>query len=158
MDKSKQKQIERALTRLCTEGGGRLTAEAVLREAEDPASPLHSEFEWDDGEAARLYRLNQARTLIKTVRVEVRTDTRVLSAPVYVRDPSANRNEQGYVQAATLRTERGLALEALRSEFDQLSARADRLLAIAKTVGLEAEGEDLLSRLGHFRRILDEAA
>lgn len=46
---------------------GELTPEDVLKDAENPNSPLHSFFEWDDGEAARQHRLAQARGLIRSV-------------------------------------------------------------------------------------------
>jgi len=38
---------------------------AVVEEAQPETSPLHSHFEWDDGEAASNYRLWQARQLIR---------------------------------------------------------------------------------------------
>lgn len=52
---------------------GELTPEDVLDDAQHDNSPLHSFFEWDDGEAARQYRLVQARGLIRAV-VAVYTD------------------------------------------------------------------------------------
>lgn len=46
---------------------GELTPEDVLKDARNNNSPLHSFFEWDDGEAAEQYRLQQARHLIRSV-------------------------------------------------------------------------------------------
>jgi hypothetical protein len=46
---------------------GELTAEDVLADAKHDNSPLHSFFEWSDTEAARQYRLQQARGLIRSV-------------------------------------------------------------------------------------------
>lgn len=46
---------------------GELTPFDVLEDAENPNSPLHEFFEWDEGEAARQYRLDQARGLIRAV-------------------------------------------------------------------------------------------
>lgn len=48
---------------------GELTPEAVEAKARNPRSPLHGYFEWDDTRAAHLYRLEQARQLIRTVRI-----------------------------------------------------------------------------------------
>ena len=42
---------------------GLLRIEKVVEAATAPASPLHDHFEWNDGEAARRFRLHQARTL-----------------------------------------------------------------------------------------------
>ena len=44
-----------------------LTAAIVLRDAKKARSPLHDHFEWDDGEAAQQYRLNQARYVLRSV-------------------------------------------------------------------------------------------
>jgi hypothetical protein len=46
---------------------GELTPKDVVDDARNPNSPLHSFFEWDDGEAAEQYRLQQARGLIRAV-------------------------------------------------------------------------------------------
>lgn len=48
---------------------GALTPEDVLTEAQEPASPLHGFFTWDDSTAARLHRLAEARDLIRSVTV-----------------------------------------------------------------------------------------
>jgi len=53
------------------EVSGSLTAEGTVKAAEKPTSPLHDLFVWDNTEAARLYRLVQARTLIRSVTVVV---------------------------------------------------------------------------------------
>jgi len=47
-----------------------LKPEEVVKAASAESSPLHSRFEWNDGEAAHQYRLGQARNLIR-VCVEV---------------------------------------------------------------------------------------
>lgn len=51
------------------EAHGKLTPNLVVEAARSPAHPLHSRFEWDDTAAAEKYRLDQARGLIRTVRV-----------------------------------------------------------------------------------------
>jgi hypothetical protein len=47
--------------------GARLHAKDVLEDASDPASPLHSYFEWNDGLAAQRWRLRQAHELLAAV-------------------------------------------------------------------------------------------
>lgn len=59
-----------ALTRIYNDRG-ELTPAAVVEEAADINHPLHSQFEWDDAEAARKHRLNQAADLIRSVRIRV---------------------------------------------------------------------------------------
>lgn len=50
---------------------GKLTAEQVLTAATDPASPLHSWFEWDDRVAAHRFRIEQASELIRRAQVDI---------------------------------------------------------------------------------------
>jgi hypothetical protein len=50
---------------------GSLEAAHVLDAARPPESVLHSHFTWDDVEAAEVYRLNQARGLIRRYKVRV---------------------------------------------------------------------------------------
>lgn len=52
---------------------GELTPVAVVRAASVPDHPLHSQFEWDDREAAVQHRLSQARNLIRSVQVRFMT-------------------------------------------------------------------------------------
>lgn len=71
---------------------GELTPEDVLEDARHDNSPLHSYFEWSDTEAARQYRLQQARGLIRAVvAVYVSTDKPAVRAKAYVHinEPSA---------------------------------------------------------------------
>ena len=58
------------LRRIANKHGGVLQPETVVQAARTESSPLHGAFCWDDTEAARLYRIVQARQLIR-VSVEV---------------------------------------------------------------------------------------
>ncbi len=53
---------------------GRATEMDIVHAATDPRSPLHPFFEWDNSEAARKYRLLQAREMARAVQVRVRTE------------------------------------------------------------------------------------
>ena len=53
------------------ERDGKLTAESVLEDGTDPASPLHSQFEWDDQIAAFQFRLEQARAIVRRAHVTI---------------------------------------------------------------------------------------
>lgn len=48
---------------------GELTPALVVAEATNPDHALHSRFEWNDGEAARKWREEQAGQLIRSVRI-----------------------------------------------------------------------------------------
>lgn len=47
------------------EAKGGLSAEDVVEFAKDPKTALHKHFEWDDAEAARQWRLQKARSIIR---------------------------------------------------------------------------------------------
>ncbi len=82
---------------------GTLTAADVLEAAEEETSPLHAAFEWDESEAARLYRLTQARRLIVSVRIingPVPSQSKV-AAFVSVRTPDKGRNYLPAAEALT---------------------------------------------------------
>ena len=71
---------------------GELTPALVVDVAQDPAHPLHDRFVWDDTEAARRYRLDQASGLIRSVQVTVTREDR---PPVTVRAWVAERELEG---------------------------------------------------------------
>lgn len=54
---------------------GPLTPAKIVEAATDPSSPLHTLFEWDDTEAARNFRLDQARAVVQEVTYRVVTGT-----------------------------------------------------------------------------------
>jgi hypothetical protein len=64
------KIVHDELVKLRRPGHG-IDPEDVVDVAKDPSHPLHDAFEWDDTEAARQYRLEQARYLIRAVRIVV---------------------------------------------------------------------------------------
>lgn len=66
--------IGEALEGISAKHGGQLTPHAVVDEAKNPVHPLHKHFEWDDSVAAAGYRLDQARAIIRVVRLDVGDD------------------------------------------------------------------------------------
>lgn len=135
---------------------GRLTPEAVVEAARDPASPLHGWFTWDDEAAAHMQRIYQARRLIASVRVVVRTDSRVVSSVFYVRDPSLPVESQGYVSLPTLRTDEDLAREALLQEFGRAAAALQRARELAAALSMQDEVELMLERVQALRQRVQE--
>lgn len=83
-------RIGEALAAVAAVADGHLTPQATVEAARDPQSPLHPHFEWDDQVAADAYRLDQARHLIRLIRVS--DDTRETDPPAFM---SVNEGKAG---------------------------------------------------------------
>jgi hypothetical protein len=143
--------IRAALEDIARESDGRLTAEAVVKAAADADHPLHSQFEWDDKVAAHDRRIDQARALIRGVRVTISTDKRVVSTVWYVRDPSADAKEQGYVSLARLRTDEDLARAAIVDEFSRAASLLQRARDLAAVLEMETEVDELITSIERLK-------
>jgi hypothetical protein len=68
-NKADPQKIGEALAKITAKNGGRLTPGDVVDAARSEKHPLHHHFEWDNSIAAEAYRLEQARSIIRIVRV-----------------------------------------------------------------------------------------
>ena len=111
---------------------GGVTAEIVVREASRKRSPLHAGFTWDDTEAAKEYRLEEARRMIRSVVVISKRagEPDIYTAYVSVRDEEGQRYLPIYEALSNEQTrEQGLrrALQELQSwqrryhDFEELA-------------------------------------
>lgn len=125
---------------------GELTPDRVVEVASEPTSPLHELFVWDDEKAGAAYRVIQARDLIRSVRVELVIEERVLRVPKYVHDPDRERDEQGYVELTALRTETDRARAVVRMEIDRATSALKRANRVAEALGLTGELDSLIER------------
>ena len=55
------------IEKLMNKKKGKITPRDIIADAENLKSPFHSYFEWDDTEAGKLYRLQQARNLVASI-------------------------------------------------------------------------------------------
>lgn len=136
--KDEQKAIEEALAEIAEKHSGLLTPDAVVAAASRRDSVLHALFEWDGKKAAHQYRLDQARSLIRSVRVNITTHKTVISTVAYVRDPDLKADEQGYVATVSLIGQQERARSMLVDEFSRAASamrRARELAAAFEMVG-----------------------
>jgi len=152
----KQKLIEARLARIAEECGGNLTPDAVVEDARHKKSPLHEFFDWDDSEAAHKWRIEQARSLIRSVRVEIVTEEKTVSTVRYLRNPEAGKG-QGYVDVAVLRESTDLARRALRAEFARAKALFDRAEGLAEAFDMRNEIVELRERVVEMDERLQRA-
>lgn len=77
-------RIGEALAIVTEKDGGELTPKSVVEAARDPENPLHPHFEWDDSVAAEKFRHEQARDLIRCIRVEPENGGNGEAEPAYL--------------------------------------------------------------------------
>ncbi len=122
---------------------GLLVPSAVVDTAAHPDSPLHSYFTWDDSEAAKKWRLVQARALIREIEVTMPDDIEENPVPRYVSLVSDRRRPGGgYRQTrqvlqnkellAELEATAKAELESWTRRFNMLSELTARVRAAAK--------------------------
>jgi len=134
-------EVAERLEQICAASGA-LRPGDVLEDAKHPASPLNRYFQWDDGLAAAAYRMEQARTLIRRVRIR-RVETlpegpkRVTVARRYIAESDAKDNGApdnflpldavagNPVYADHLREALRRDLERIRSKYDDLNLILD---------------------------------
>ena len=76
---------------------GELKPELVVKEAANPNSVLHHCFQWDDSVAAAAYRNEQARNLIKNIRVEIKTTNISCKVRAFVNVREEKEKPRNYV-------------------------------------------------------------
>jgi len=135
---------------------GKITAERVLEVARNPSNPLHGEFQWNDAIAAHGYRLEQARELIRTVKIQTTTDTREISTVHYVRDPSVDSGQQGYVSILNLRNNKTMAQKAVAYEFMRAIGALQRAEDIAEVLDVQDIARDAHKYVQKAKRAVDE--
>jgi hypothetical protein len=120
---------------------GKVVPTAVVNEAKRADSALHNQFEWDDSKAAHSYRLVQARTLIRRVRI-VTTETDEPERLVHVPEKSG---EGAYKPTSALvksKTEFELALDEALRRLHSARLSVDELKS-----AVEASNDDALARI-----------
>lgn len=76
---------------------GDLSPEAVVHESQSEDSLLHGYFCWDDDKAARLYRAQQAQTLIRNIRVVIVNEEVQCNVRAYVNVRPAEGRYRSYM-------------------------------------------------------------
>lgn len=136
-----QAEIDAYIHTMANRHGGRLTPEMVLTDAKRKDSPLHAYFEWNNAKAAHQWRLEQARTLIRSVTYTFNVEDRRVTSVAYVRDPTRPAREQGYIAVDRVRTESDMTRDILIREFTNIGGALQRVKALGLAFELEQEVE-----------------
>lgn len=133
------------------DASGVITPDIILADAANEDSPLHPHFEWDDSVAGIKYRIEQARTLIRSVRLVLVEKRHQIKTVAYVRNPDSEHKEQGYVSSVVLRDDKARARIALVSELRRAESALQRAYDVAEAVGLSNEVDQLLAQIRNIR-------
>lgn len=98
----------------------RLTPGLVLKFAKKEDNPLHPFFEWDDTEAAIKYRLKQAESLIKQVKVIIHSS------------PTRERVARVRTRSTTIRHTSNAKIDISSDEDDEIRTALEELDSWAK--------------------------
>jgi hypothetical protein len=133
-----------------------LTPDLVIQDAKNPKSPLHDEFEWNDKAAAHQYRIEQARKVIQTYWVSVKTETTTVEVPYFVRDPEAVNGEQGYVSNAVIMKKPELAARVFMTETAKAHSYLNRAMAYADVLDIKGPLSKIVAALESLREHFTE--
>lgn len=117
---------------------GRLEPEAVVERAADPQNPLHPAFEWDDRRAAHLYRVAQAKEMIRALEVEVVVREKAPAEPVRVR-VYHSEGANSYANVWRVREDQQLRRKVLEDALRDLQAMYARVRALRAVLGPELD-------------------
>lgn len=126
---------------------GKLTPELVVQESADLNSVLYAVFEHDPAKGLLEYQIEQARQLIRSVRVEITTTVKKVTTVGYIKDPDVRATEQGYVGMVALLTQEERARAVIDKEVDRVAALISRTRSIAEALDLLDETNALLREL-----------
>lgn len=150
-DTDQARAVVEALLRIY-ERAGALRAEDVVEEARSAKSPLHDWFEWDDSVAAEQYRLQQARQLVREIRVERVSDGAAATEHVFVNVRRLGDDEpQAYRTTDDVRAKG----EYLHDVHRQRLATIRRAVADIQELGIERKAPQWLDVIDALSRVPD---
>lgn len=126
--------VGRALEKIGRQNDGVIKPFAVVEAARPEKSPLHDCFEWDDNKAAEQFRIEQARGLIRSIRVIVKVsnaETVPVRAFLHVKETECGG---GYVEIRTVMRTPAFQQQVLESALSELKAWQARYRQLSELV------------------------
>ena len=107
---------------------GNRRPETIIEHAKHPRSPIHLAFDWDDNEAGKNWRRQQARALVASVEVTVRQSEEV-TVPQYF-SVKVSEGERDYLSLEEMRADAAACAEARRKLWKNALGLLRRSMAI----------------------------
>lgn len=104
--------------------GDKFEPQAVVEAARPKRSPIHDLFDWDDSEAAELWRKSQARNIVNHLEIVVvtedgRTTTKAFHSVTVQIEEAPTRN---YASITAIRKDSGLSQQVVNRALRELNA------------------------------------
>lgn len=133
--------IGETLASINERSGGRMPPTAVVDAARDEANPLHPHFDWDNEVAGEKWRIEQARSLIRSIVAIEDDDDR--PAPAFV---SINDNGTAYRAIGEVRSSADLQAKLLAAADRDLQAFQTRYRALKDVCAAVEKARDVVRR------------
>jgi hypothetical protein len=128
-------RIARELARIAEKNAGLLRQEDVVRFAKDPTTALHTQFDWDDTEAAHKWRLEQAGRIIR-LQVKVIEDTSQVVRAFVSLTPDRVGEERGYRSISDVLSDEDKRSQMLGDALAELSAVRRKYQSLTQLAGV----------------------
>lgn len=149
---TKKPKTANILRDIAEKNNGQITPEIVLEEAKPKSSPLHGLFCWDDTKAAEEYRLIQAASLIRRIKVSIPTgDETTIKVRAFINVCPQHEDEETLEEQA-----RGVYVSfqnatAVESYRDQMIANCKRdVEAFRRKYSILQEAARIIQAMDHF--------
>ena len=137
----------------------RMIPDDLVEEAEAETHPLHNDFEWDNTIAGHQFRLEQARAIIRSVRITTVYEDQIIIVPKYVSDPRPEREDpSAYVRLHALKRRSEDAKRVMMDEIARIEGAITRARAVSSVLGLRDDLDAIVAALAEVRRKMDDAA
>jgi len=140
--KAQPQKIGEVLAQIAAANKGHLRPKAVVSEARNAKHLLHRHFEWNDEVAGELYRLDQARTLIRAVQIVNEKDDSKTPAFISI----AEKAGVSYRTLTDVLTNADLQAQALKQAERDLEAFEKRYRQFEEICELIKTARDLVSQ------------
>lgn len=120
---SKKSAVQAELEIIRKQHGGILDPKDVVKFAKNPKTALHAQFNWDDTEAAKQWRLHEARNIIR-LHVTVISDENPHPVRAYVSLSTERHGSKaastGYRHVADILSDEDLSIQMLSDALNEL--------------------------------------
>lgn len=150
-------EVIKELKRIASKNAGCLRPQDIVKAASSRTSVLHELFEWDDTEAARAWRVHQARMLLNVVVEYIGPKDEEREERVYVSLRNERDGDSGYRSLVDVLSDEQLRAQLLRDAFEELEHFKKRYKNLKELAEVFAAIDHSFERRDHRSKNPDEA-